>query len=278
MSNISGVSSLMGSMSVQGMQGRPDPAEKFKELDADSSGGLDKTELSTLAKELSKMMGKTLNVDDSITTYDANNDGQLSQDEMDTMMQKSMGAPTASGSGMQQVLDSYKMNSGDDQMTTLMKMLESLGESTNSSSTSGASSSTSSEDTMTILLKALEEIANSSSAPVSGPNPEAKFAELDSDGSGGLNKSELDVMAKNIASISGETMDTEKAINSYDTDKNGELSMAEMDTMMKETRVNSGDAQQGSGNTDQLSYLRQLIQQYVTNISAESDNKVNSII
>jgi Ca2+-binding EF-hand superfamily protein len=269
----------MGSMSVQGMQGRPDPAEKFKELDSDSSGGLDKTELSTLAKELSKMTGKTLNVDDSITTYDANNDGQLGQDEMDTMMQKTMGAPTASGAGMQQVMDAYNTNSGDDEMTTLMKMLDSLDQSTDSSSTSSTSNSTSSEDTMSILLKALDKMAGSSSASASRPDPETKFKELDSDSSGGLNKSELDVMAEDIASMTGETMDTEKAINSYDTDKNGELSKTEMDTMMKETMAKSGGSQQASSNTEQVSsLLRQLMEQYATNFSAENDNNVNSII
>ncbi len=248
MSNIGGISSLMGSMSVQGMQGRPDPTQKFKELDADSSGGLDKTELSTMAKELSKMTGKTLNVDDSITSYDANNDGQLGQDEMQTMMQKTMGPPTASGAGMQQVMEAYKTQSGDDQMTTLLKMLDGLDKGAGSSSTSA-----------------------------SRPDPETKFKELDGDSSGGLSKSELDVMAKDISSMTGQTMDTEKAINSYDTDKNGELSKTEMDTMMQETRAKSGGSQQASSNTDQVSLLRKLMEQYATNFSADTKNDVNSI-
>ena len=93
MSNISGISSILSSILIQGTQSRPDPAQKFKELDTDSNGGLDKTELSAMAKELSKMTGKTLNVDDAITTYDANNDGLLSQDEMGAMMQPVLGPP-----------------------------------------------------------------------------------------------------------------------------------------------------------------------------------------
>ena len=278
MSGISGISGLMGSMSIQGMQGRPDPAQKFKELDTDSSGGLDKTELSTMAMELSTMTGKTLNVDDSITTYDSDSDGQLSQDEMDTMMQKTMRSPTSTGAGMQQIMDAYKTNSGDDEISTLMKMLESLDKSESSSSTSSASNSTSSEDTMSILLKALDKMASSSLTSVSRPDPETKFKELDSDSSGGLNKSELDVMATDISSMTGKTMDTELAINNYDTDKDGELSKTEMDTMMKEIMAKTGGSQQASTNNDQVSLLRQLMEQYATNFSTDPDNDVNSFI
>jgi hypothetical protein len=48
MSNISGLSSIMSSLAVQGMQSKPDPAEKFKELDTDCNGNLDKIELSAI--------------------------------------------------------------------------------------------------------------------------------------------------------------------------------------------------------------------------------------
>ncbi len=283
MSSINGISSIMGSLSVQNTQSRPDPAEKFKELDADSSGGLDKTELSAMAKELSKMTGKTLNVDESITTYDADNDGQLSTDEMDTMMQ-TLGPPTASGAGMQQVLGAYQTNSGDDEIATLMKMLDDLDESL-SSSTTGSSTATSSEDTMSILLKALEKMASTSSASVSRPDPEAKFKELDSDSSGGLSKSELDVMAKEISSMTGETMDTEDALNSYDTDKDGELSKTEMDTMVQEKMAQAGGAppplgspSAASNDSDQATLLRRVMEQYAANIKTESDSSLDSLI
>lgn len=278
MSTINGMSSILSSLSIQSTQGKPDPAEKFKELDADSNGSLDKTELSTMAKELAKMTGKTLNVDDTITTYDTNNDGALNQDEMDTMMQK-MGPPTASGASMQQVMDAYSTNSGDDPLTTLMKMLDSLDTSSSSSSTSSNSSSSSDDDTMSILMKALEELSGSSTASVSRPDPEAKFNAFDSDGSGGLSKSEMDVMAKEMSSMTGSTLDTENAINSYDTNQDGELSKSEMDTMMKETMAKSGGPQQApAANDDQTTLLRQLLDQYATNFASEPDTNVNSII
>jgi Ca2+-binding EF-hand superfamily protein len=282
MSNISGISNSMMSSMLQGMQSRPDPAQKFKELDTDSSGGLDKTELSTMAKELSKMTGKTLNVDDSIKNYDANNDGQLSQDEMEAMMQKTMRPPTSDGSSMQQVIDAYQTNSGDDQISTLLKMLE---QNSSTSSTSSSSASNSSDDTISILLKMLEQSASSNSTSNSRPDPEVKFKELDSDGSGGLNKSELDVMAEDISSMTGQTMDTDKAISTYDADKNGELSKTEMDTMMKATMEKAGGSQQtldtnqaNSNNNDQVDLLRQLLEQYANNLSTDSYKNLTSSI
>ena len=295
MSSISGITSSLMSSMLQSMQSRPDSAQKFKELDTDSSGGLDKTELSTMAKELSKMTGKTLNVDDAIKSYDANNDGQLSQDEMGTMMQKTMGPPTSDGSSMQQVLDAYQSNSGNDQMSIFLKM---LGQSSSSSSTSDSSStSSSSDDTMSILLKMMDQISSSSSASNSSstsdsssvsssrPNPDEIFKKLDSDGSGGLNQSELDVMTKNISSMTGQTIDTKNAISTYDANGDGQLDKTEMDTMMKATMEKSRGSQQSSDanqadatSQDQLSLLRQLLDQYATNFSADSYKNLTSYI
>ncbi len=247
MSTITGINNSLMSSMLQGMQSRPDPSQKFKELNSDSSGGLDKTELSTMAKELSKMTGKTLNVDDAIKTYDTNNDGQLNQNEMDTMMKKTMGPPTSNGSSMQQVMEAYQKNSGDDQMSSLLNMLDQsssssatsgtstssssddtmsillnmLDQSSSSSATSGTSTSSSSDDTMSMLLNMIDKLASSSSASSSTPNRDEMFKKLDSDGSGGLNQSELDVMAKNISSMTGQTIDTKNAISTYDANGDG---------------------------------------------------------
>jgi Ca2+-binding EF-hand superfamily protein len=282
MSSISGISSSLMSSMLQDMQSRPDPSQKFKELDTDSSGGLDKTELSTMAKELSKMTGKTFNVDDAIKTYDTNNDGQLSQNEMGTMMKKTMGSATSDGSSMQQVLEAYQKNSGDDQMSALLKMLD---QSSSSSATSGTSTSGSSNDTMSILLNMLNKSARSGSTSSSRPNQDEMFKKLDSDGSGGLNQSELDAMAKNISSMTGQTIDTKNAISTYDANGDGQLDKTEMDTMMKATMEKSSGSQQSSDanqadatNNDQLSLLRQLLDQYSTNFSADSYKNLTSYI
>ncbi len=168
MSSISGIgSSAIGGTSgiMQSARSRPDPAEKFKSLDSDGSSTLDKTELSDLAKELSRMTGKTLDVDASITTYDSDGDGALSEEETGMMMREVLGPPP--GGGPQ------------------------------------------------------------------GADPEARFAELDSDGSGGLGLEELEAMAAG-APQGAQSLDVSEALSKYDSDGDGELNSEEMAAMMKD--------------------------------------------
>lgn len=256
MSGISGINSgILGSIMSTSMQSRTDPAEKFKQLDVDSSGALDKTELSTLAKELSKMMGKTLNVDSSITTYDADGDGSLSQEEMGTMMKDTLGPPPDAAGKI-----SF---SGTD------------------------------EDQLTTLLKMLEEMSGSSSTGSLPPDPAEKFAELDADSSDGLSQTELDAMAEDFANVTGRTLDMTEAIASYDTDGDSELSQEEMDTMMEAVREKSGgppppppegggvsqrraaDAYLANNGEDQLTQLRELLER-LTGTSILSDTDTSS--
>jgi len=85
--------SLVGRMTESRMKSNNDPAEKFQTLDANGDGGLDRVELSDEAKKLSAMTGKTLDVDETISTYDADEDGLLSQEEMMTMIGDVLGPP-----------------------------------------------------------------------------------------------------------------------------------------------------------------------------------------
>jgi Ca2+-binding EF-hand superfamily protein len=260
---------------LQNMQAKA--TEKFKELDTDSNGGLDKTELSTMAKELSKMTGKTLNVDDTMTTYDANSDGQLSQDETDTMMKQVLGPPPGSG-GNEQAMKAYQANSGeDDQLSALLKMRE---EAQSSFSTSGTSSTSSfASDQFSALLDILNQTADSTSIANSRPNPEEMFKKLDSDGSSSLNKTELDVWAKDFASMTGQTVDTTQAINTYDTDGDGALNTTEMDTMVKTLHEKSGaNAEQVNSGNDQFSQLLQLLEKYTANQSTEISHNLTSYV
>lgn len=110
MSSISGMGNMMSAIFAQGMQPRPDPAQKFNEIDTDGNGGLDKVELSAMAKELAAKTGKTLDVDESISSYDSNSDGRLDQDEMDTMMHEVLGPPPdgMGGGGLQMNVQSMQ--------------------------------------------------------------------------------------------------------------------------------------------------------------------------
>ncbi len=169
MSSISGIgSSAIGGTSgiMQSTRSRPDPAEKFKSLDSDGSTTLDKTELSDLAKELSKMTGKTLDVDASIITYDSDGDGALNEEETGMMMREVLGPPP--GGGPQ------------------------------------------------------------------GADPEARFAELDEDGSGGLSEAELETMAVGAPEGMAQSLDVTEALSKYDSDGDGELNSEEMAAMMKD--------------------------------------------
>ena len=297
MSSISGINnSMLSSILTQTMQSRTDPAQKFKELDTDGNGSLDKTELSAMAKELSSMTGKTLNVDDSITTYDADNDGLLSENEIGVMLQQVLGPPPSAGSGVssQQASEAYQANSGDDQLSALLKILE---QSTNSSSTSSSS-----DDTLSILLDMLAQSESSSSTPQTRPDPEEMFKKLDSDNSDGLNKDELDVWAEDFSKMTGQTIDTADAISTYDADGDGELSRTEMDTMMKALQEKSGgppppppDIMAGTSSStsdetssatdttqtqssDRVSLIRQLLEQYANQLSVSSNTNITSYI
>jgi len=127
MSNIGGISSsMMNSIMPQGIGSRPDPAEKFKEMDTDRNGGLDKTELSVMGKELSKMTGQTVDLAGSMESFDANGDGLLSQEEVGSMMKKAVGSSPGMMADFktQQAMQSYQVNSGKDQISTLLELLD----------------------------------------------------------------------------------------------------------------------------------------------------------
>jgi Ca2+-binding EF-hand superfamily protein len=69
----------------------------------------------------------------------------------------------------------------------------------------------------------------------SGPDPAEMFNKVDTDGSGGISQSELDAMAGDMSSGTGQTIDTSNALSTYDTDGDGELSSGEMEAFMKST-------------------------------------------
>lgn len=273
MSSVSGISNSSSIIAMlQGMQSKA--AEKFKGLDTDSNGGLDTVELSTMAKELSRMTGTTLNVDDAMKTYDANGDGQLSQQETETMMQQVVGPPPDGGRNAQ-AMKAYKANSGEeDPMSALVAMLE---KAQSGSATSGTSSADSGNDPLTALLDMLQQSADSAAAANSRPNPAEMFKKLDSDSNGSLNKGELDAWAKDFASMTGQTIDTTKAISTYDANGDGSLNQTEMDTMMKTLHPQSGaHTDQAQAGNDQISQLLQLLEQYTSRQSTDTAKKLTS--
>ena len=60
----------------------PDPEEKFQELDADASGGLDAEELQNLVDRIAEMTGADLTADGMLARLDADGNGTLEMGEM----------------------------------------------------------------------------------------------------------------------------------------------------------------------------------------------------
>jgi len=97
MSTISSLgSSLMTMLNATSTQ-RPGKEQMFSKVDADGGGTIDKVELSDFAKELSAKTGIEIDAEEALSTYDADGDGGLSQEEMDTMMKAEMPPPPMGG-------------------------------------------------------------------------------------------------------------------------------------------------------------------------------------
>ncbi|BBO91778.1 EF-hand domain-containing protein [Desulfosarcina ovata] len=99
--SISGIgtnSYSMGQMSSIGS--RPSPSEMFSNDDEDGSGGLDKTEFSTLAQQISQATGEDIDVDELYATYDVDGDGELSEEETQAVMEDYRPEPPPEGEAM----------------------------------------------------------------------------------------------------------------------------------------------------------------------------------
>ena len=123
---MNGISAASGSFAqMQGMQQRKGQGARFDQLDADKNGGIDQTELQTMTDKISEMTGQKLNVEEVTKTYDANSDGLLGQDEMQSMMMElrgTMGGQQGGASSMQSLLTAYQTDPENDSFTALMDM------------------------------------------------------------------------------------------------------------------------------------------------------------
>lgn len=138
---INSVSSMASSMQMirnNGQQGPPRGSEGkdlFRVGDTDGDGLVSASELAILT-ESSELEGSSINVDEAIVAYDANQDGGLSGEELFEMLSNSGFAPPELSSGEQsgnqppppppeQVSATYSQNSGEDQIAKLLELLQS---------------------------------------------------------------------------------------------------------------------------------------------------------
>jgi Ca2+-binding EF-hand superfamily protein len=106
----------------QGAQ-RPGSGERFKQIDTDGNGGVDKSEFQVLADKISGVTGKEINVEELTKSHDANGDGLLGQDEMQAMMME-LRPQGQGGPPTQQALSAYQVQSDKDLSSTLIDMLD----------------------------------------------------------------------------------------------------------------------------------------------------------
>jgi Ca2+-binding EF-hand superfamily protein len=94
MSTISGVSGASNPWATLNAQRSQHQAKMFAKVDADSSGGVDQTELSTMLADISKKTGVSLGDSKELfTKMDSNSDGSLSSDELGQGMKDLMPPP-----------------------------------------------------------------------------------------------------------------------------------------------------------------------------------------
>jgi Ca2+-binding EF-hand superfamily protein len=87
---ISSYNSYTSYLQPQAMRNKPDPAEMFKKVDTDGSGGISQSELDALAEKISSDTGRTIDTGNAIATYDTDGNGELSSEEMDAFMKSTM--------------------------------------------------------------------------------------------------------------------------------------------------------------------------------------------
>ena len=126
MNGINGSSGYASQMQMQGMQKRQGQAERFNKLDSDGNGTINQAELQTMGDKFSEITGQQINVAEVSDAHDANNDGLLDKNEMQSMMMElrgSMGGLQGGGPPSQQLLSAYQAESEKDLTSTLLDML-----------------------------------------------------------------------------------------------------------------------------------------------------------
>ncbi len=136
--SVSSMSSSMAMMRSGATQRQPPPPDKdvFKAADSDSDGLVSSSELKTLAASIEKMTGNSIDVDDALASYDADQDGSLSGEELHGLLISQGFLPSEmignedGDSGMmqppktEQALAAYAKNSGEDTISQLIALLK----------------------------------------------------------------------------------------------------------------------------------------------------------
>jgi len=138
--SIDSMSSTMSMMRSGPMERRQPPPDKdvFQVADTNSDGVVSGSELETLAKGIEESTGTSLDLDEALSSFDADQDGALTGEELKGLMDSLGFAPpamsrnaTGEAEGMEpvqpsyeQALSAYAQNTGDDRIEQLMEFLK----------------------------------------------------------------------------------------------------------------------------------------------------------
>jgi hypothetical protein len=132
--SISSTSSAMMMRSNSTQQHPPPPGkDAFKVADSDGDGLVSSTELESVVAGIAEITGTTLSAEDTLSNYDADQDGGLSGEEMLALLTDNgfvppqgvgdeTGGPPPPPSAAQ-ALSSYSQNSGEELITQLIDIL-----------------------------------------------------------------------------------------------------------------------------------------------------------
>lgn len=139
MINSVGMNSSMSMMGCSAMQRQPPPSDEdvFKVADSDSDGLVSSTELETLAAGIEEITGNSIDVEEALSSFDADGDGFLSGEELFGLMSSQGFNPSGminsegEEGGMmpppppppEQAASAYGQNSGDDSISQLIELL-----------------------------------------------------------------------------------------------------------------------------------------------------------
>lgn len=139
MINSVGMNSSMSMMASSAMQRQPPPdKDAFKVADSDSNGLVSSTELATLAAGIEEITGNSIDVNEALSTFDADGDGSLSGEELFGLMSSQGFNPSrmsdieGEDGGMrppppppppEQAASAYASNSGEDTLSQLIELL-----------------------------------------------------------------------------------------------------------------------------------------------------------
>ena len=188
MSTISGISSAGSAWSDMSSARASSRADRmFAKVDADGSGGIDKTELQGMLDKFSAKTGNSLgSAGDLMSKMDSNGDGSLSKDELDTGMKSLMPTPSSTvdfaqrgGGGMPPPPPADSASGGSD-----------------SSGTSSSGSTDPLDVNKDGVVSAQERAAGDVKAAM-----KALFAAVDTNGDKSVSKSEADNFKEKVDSV-----------------------------------------------------------------------------